>query len=76
MIDSLNRNRRSCTADKLLINPHANLLTYRILSLITTKKERSVNVMLAVNYTQFRNEMKSHMDLVTYDYETVIVTRK
>ena len=32
--------------------------------------------MLAVNYTQFRNEMKSHMDLVTDDYETVIVTRK
>ena len=32
--------------------------------------------MLAVNYTQFRNEMKSHMDLVTDDYKTVIVTRK
>ena len=32
--------------------------------------------MIAVNYTQFRNEMKSHMDLVTDDYEAMIVTRK
>ena len=32
--------------------------------------------MIAVNYTQFRNEMKSHLDLVTEDYETVVVTRK
>lgn len=32
--------------------------------------------MLAVNYSQFRNRMKDHMDLVTEDFETVIVTRK
>ena len=40
------------------------------------EKKRSVIIMIAVNYTQFRNEMKSHMDLVTDDYETMIVTRK
>lgn len=32
--------------------------------------------MIAVNFTQFRNEMKNHLDLVTDDYETIIVTRK
>ena len=32
--------------------------------------------MIAVNYTQFRNRMKSHMDLVTDEYEAMIVTRK
>jgi len=32
--------------------------------------------MIAVNYTQFRNDMKSHLDMVTDDYETVVVTRK
>ena len=32
--------------------------------------------MLAVNYTQFRDNMKTHMDTVTDDFETVIVTRK
>lgn len=32
--------------------------------------------MIAVNYTQFRNEMKSHMDTVTDDYEAMVVTRK
>ena len=32
--------------------------------------------MIAVNYTQFRNNMKSHMDLVTDSYETMVVTRK
>lgn len=32
--------------------------------------------MIAVNYTQFRNGMKSHMDLVTDDYEAMVVTRK
>ena len=32
--------------------------------------------MIAVNYTQFRSEMKSHMDQVTDDYETMVVTRK
>lgn len=32
--------------------------------------------MIAVNYTQFRNEMKKNMDLVTEDYEVMVVTRK
>ena len=32
--------------------------------------------MLAVNYSQFRNNMKTHLDSVTDDFETVIVTRK
>lgn len=32
--------------------------------------------MLAVNYTNFRENMKSYMDKVTDDYETMIVTRK
>ena len=32
--------------------------------------------MLAVNYTNLRDNMKSYMDQVTDDYETMIVTRK
>ena len=32
--------------------------------------------MLAVNYTNLRENMKSCMDKVTDDYETMIVTRK
>ena len=32
--------------------------------------------MLAINYTQFRDNMKTYMDKVTDDFETVIVTRK
>lgn len=32
--------------------------------------------MLAVNYTTLRDNMKTYMDKVTDDYETVIVTRK
>ena len=32
--------------------------------------------MLAVNYTSLRDNMKSYMDRVTDDYETMIVTRK
>lgn len=32
--------------------------------------------MLAVNYTTLRENMKSYMDKVTDDYETMIVTRK
>lgn len=32
--------------------------------------------MLAVNYTNLRDNMKTYMDKVTDDYETVIVTRK
>ena len=32
--------------------------------------------MLAVNYTNFRDNMKSYLDKVTDDYETIIVPRK
>uniref|UniRef100_UPI00405699E4 type II toxin-antitoxin system Phd/YefM family antitoxin n=1 Tax=Acetatifactor sp. TaxID=1872090 RepID=UPI00405699E4 len=32
--------------------------------------------MLAVNYTNLRENMKAYMDKVTDDYETMIVTRK
>ncbi len=32
--------------------------------------------MLAVNYTNLRENMKAYMDKVTDDYETVIVARK
>ena len=32
--------------------------------------------MLAVNYTNLRDNMKVYMDRVTDDYETMIVTRK
>ena len=32
--------------------------------------------MLAVNYTNLRDNMKSYMDQITDDYETMIVTRK
>lgn len=32
--------------------------------------------MLAVNYTNFRENMKDYMDKATDDYETIIVTRK
>ena len=32
--------------------------------------------MLAVNYTTLRDNMKSCMDRITDDYETMIVTRK
>lgn len=32
--------------------------------------------MLAVNYTNLRENMKTYMDRVTDDYETIIVTRK
>ena len=32
--------------------------------------------MLAINYTNFRENMKDYMDKATNDYETMIVTRK
>lgn len=32
--------------------------------------------MLAVNYTNLRDNMKMYLDKVTDDYETMIVTRK
>ncbi len=32
--------------------------------------------MLAVNYTTLRENMKTYMDKITDDYETLIVTRK
>lgn len=49
-------------------------LTYRILYVKISME--GVERMLALNYTQFRNEMKTHLDRVTDDYETVVVTRK
>lgn len=32
--------------------------------------------MLAINYTNLRDNMKKHFDKITDDYETMIVTRK
>mgnify|MGYP000950980768 FL=1 len=32
--------------------------------------------MLAVNYTNFRENLKDYMDKATDDYETMIITRK
>ena len=32
--------------------------------------------MIAVNYSQERDNMKTYMDKATYDFETIIVTRK
>lgn len=32
--------------------------------------------MIAVNYSQVRENMKTYMDKATNDYETIIVTRK
>ncbi|MFP5528666.1 type II toxin-antitoxin system Phd/YefM family antitoxin [Peptococcus simiae] len=32
--------------------------------------------MLALNYSQFRGNMKEHLDQVTDDYETLVITRK
>lgn len=32
--------------------------------------------MLAVNYTDLRGNMKTYLDKVTDDYETMIITRK
>ena len=32
--------------------------------------------MLAINYTNLRDNMKMYMDKVTDDYETMIITRK
>ena len=32
--------------------------------------------MIAINYSQFREQMKHHMDAVTDDFETIIITRK
>ena len=32
--------------------------------------------MIALNYSQFRENMKSYLDMVSSDYETLTVTRK
>lgn len=32
--------------------------------------------MIAINYSQFRGNMKEHLDQVTDDFETLVVTRK
>ena len=37
---------------------------------------KDVNDMLAINYTQFRDNMKTHLDSVSDEFETVVVTRK
>ena len=49
---------------------------YVILKVQKTVRLREVIVMLAVNYTNLRENMKAYMDKVTDDYETMIVTRK
>lgn len=43
---------------------------------ISTENCTEVNAMLAVNYTNLRDNMKTYMDKVADDYETMIVTRK
>lgn len=37
---------------------------------------KGVRIMLAVNYSTIRKNLKDYCDKVTDDYETVIVTRK
>lgn len=49
-----------------------NIVRYNI----STENCTEVKSMLAVNYTNLRDNMKSYMDQVTDDYETMIVTRK
>ena len=49
---------------------------YVILKVQKTVRLSEVIVMLAVNYTNLRDNMKAYMDKVTDDYETMIVTRK
>lgn len=55
-------------------------LTYSFLYIIIkvqkTVHKKGENNMLAVNYTNLRDNMKTYMDQVTDDYETMIVTRK
>ena len=53
---------------------NSQILTYRILYVTIKKKEKCI--MLAINYTNLRDNMKNCMDKVTDDYETIIVTRK
>ena len=49
---------------------------YAIIEVQKTVQCERVNNMLAVNYTNLRDNMKAYMDKVTDDYETMIVTRK
>ena len=49
---------------------------YAIIKVQKTVQCERVNNMLAVNYTNLRDNMKAYMDKVTDDYETMIVTRK
>lgn len=54
-------------------------LTYRKLYVIIKVVKNILlggGIMLAVNYTTLRDNMKTYMDKVTDDYETMIVTRK
>ena len=58
----------------------SNCLTYgKLYDTIKVQKivrcERTI-YMLAVNYTNLRDNMKTYMDKVTDDYETMIITRK
>ena len=51
------------------------LYNVRIIKVQNTVQKRRA-YMLAVNYTNLRENMKNYMDKVTDDYETMIVTRK
>ena len=74
---------------KNIIRNHLRYITYNntnqidIQKIVRYNKYRKLyllkiggNFMLAVNYTNLRENMKSYMDKVTDDYETMIVTRK
>ena len=49
---------------------------YAIIKVQKNVLKKGDDDMLAVNYTNLRDNMKSYMDRVTEDYETVVVTRK
>ena len=63
-----------------MVKEYNNLLTNIKLLCIVEVQKLYINsggvVMLTVNYTNLRENMKSYMDKVTDDYETIIVTRK
>ena len=70
----------SNTKDISMTKEYNNLLTNKKLLCIVDVQKLYINsggvVMLTVNYTNLRENMKSYMDKVTDDYETIIVTRK
>ena len=54
-------------------------LTYRkgyVILKVQKTVRKGDDYMLAVNYTNLRDNMKKYMDKVSDDYETMIVTRK